>query len=147
MQIKMRAWRWQRYCRSLSLQKDDWSLNYLTHTRRDIMFSISMLSRHMHSPTKQYLGATKRVPHYVAGTIDFGIDTSKMHISSWQDNVSDWVRSINNRKSTFENVINLGYGAISWNSKKQDVVAWSSWKAEYVVVTSATCQALWLRRI
>ncbi|WMV59081.1 hypothetical protein MTR67_052466 [Solanum verrucosum] len=48
-------------------------LNYLTHTRHDIMFSVSMLSSYMHSPTKQRLGAAKRVLRYVTGTVDFGI--------------------------------------------------------------------------
>ena len=36
-------------------------LNYLTHTRPDIMFSVSVLSRFMHNLTKQHFGAAKRV--------------------------------------------------------------------------------------
>ncbi|XP_047260269.1 uncharacterized mitochondrial protein AtMg00810-like, partial [Capsicum annuum] len=53
---------------------------------------------------------------------------------------SDWAGSIDNRKSISGNVFNLGSGAISWSSKKQDVVALSSSEAKYIVVTSAACQ-------
>ena len=47
--------------------------NYLIHTRPDIIFSISVLSRYMHSSTKQHLGVAKTIICYVAGTVDFGI--------------------------------------------------------------------------
>nr|GEW05430.1 retrovirus-related Pol polyprotein from transposon TNT 1-94 [Tanacetum cinerariifolium] len=92
-------------------------LNYLTHTRPYIMYSVNVLSRFMHKPTRLHLGATKRVLRYVAGTVDFGL---------WYS------------KST---------NAVSWSSKKQDVVALSSSEAEYVDVASAACQATWLRRM
>ncbi|XP_049399912.1 uncharacterized mitochondrial protein AtMg00810-like [Solanum stenotomum] len=94
-------------------------LNYLTHTRPDIMFSVSMLSRYMHSPTKQHLGAAKRVLRYIAATVDFGIWYSKdadFSLTGYSD--SDWEGSIDNRKSTSGNVFNLGSGAICWSSKK-----------------------------
>ncbi|XP_070034502.1 secreted RxLR effector protein 161-like [Nicotiana tomentosiformis] len=102
------------------------------------MFSVSVLSRYIHSPTKQNLGAAKRVLRYVAGTVDFGIWYSKdtdFSLNGYSD--SDWARSIDDRKSTSGNVFSLGSGAISWCSKKQDVVALSSAEAEYVAVTSA----------
>jgi hypothetical protein len=36
---------------------------------------------------------------------------------------------------------------ISWASKKQPIVSISFAEAEYVAATSASCQAVWLRRI
>ena len=36
---------------------------------------------------------------------------------------------------------------ISWCSKKQELFALSTSKVEYSVVTAATCQAVWLRRL
>ncbi|XP_047268890.1 LRR receptor-like serine/threonine-protein kinase EFR [Capsicum annuum] len=102
----------------------------------------------MHCPTKPHLGAAKKVLRYIVGTVDFGIWYSKVadfSLIGYSD--SDWAGSIDNRKSTSGNVFNLGSRAISWSSKKQDVVALSSSKAEYVAVTSAACQAIWLQRL
>ena len=53
-------------------------LNYLSHTRPDIAFPISVVSRFMHNPTKHHFGAAKRILRYIAGTTDFGIWYSKI---------------------------------------------------------------------
>eukprot|EP00253_Pinus_taeda_P007432 PITA_07432 len=37
--------------------------------------------------------------------------------------------------------------SISWASKKQPIVALSTTEAEYLAVTAATCQAVWMRRM
>lgn len=54
---------------------------------------------------------------------------------------------MDDRKSTSGNVFNLGSGAISWSSKKQDTMALSSSEAEYMAATTASCQAVWLRKL
>lgn len=40
-------------------------LIYLTHTRPDLSFAVGLLSRFMHCPSKQHMGAGKRVLRYV----------------------------------------------------------------------------------
>ncbi|PHU13601.1 hypothetical protein BC332_14806 [Capsicum chinense] len=118
-------------------------LNYMTHTHPDIMFSLSMLSRYMYNPTKQHLGSTKRVLHYVAGIIDFKIWYSKIadfSLIGYSD--SDWAGSMDNRKSTSGNVLSLGSEVISWSSRKQDVVAISSSEEVYIFVTLAVYQSI-----
>ncbi|KAI9200747.1 hypothetical protein LWI28_012696 [Acer negundo] len=60
---------------------------------------------------------------------------------------SDWVGSVDDRRSTTCYIFNLGLGAIAWNSKKQPSTALSSSEADYMAATSAACQAVWLRRI
>jgi len=44
---------------------------------------------------------------------------------------SGWVGSLDDRKSTTYNLFNLGSGAISWISKKQNTVSLPSTEAEY----------------
>ena len=60
---------------------------------------------------------------------------------------SDWAGNPDDRKSTTGYVFNIGSGPISWSSKKQPTVSLSSTEAEYKALCSATCEAIWLRRI
>ena len=123
-------------------------LHYLCHTRPDITFSVSVLSRFMHNPWLQHLGAAKRVLRYVAGTIDFGIWYSKVsnfRLCGFSD--SDWEGCLEGRRSPSGCIFSLGFGAISWSSKKQDTVALSSSEAKYVAVIGATCQTVWRQRL
>ena len=48
-------------------------LIYLTATRPDIMFAVSMLSRFMHCANEVHSQAAKRIVRYVNGTKDYGI--------------------------------------------------------------------------
>ena len=41
----------------------------------------------------------------------------------------------------------LGGGAITWQSRKQKIVALSSCESEYVAATTAACQGIWLARL
>lgn len=123
-------------------------LNYLTHSRPDISFSVSVVSRFLHSPTKQQFGAAKRILRYVAGTINFGIWYSSVPIFKlvgFTD--SDWAGCLDDRKSTSGNVFSFGSGAVTWSSKKQETVALSSSEAKYTAATSAARQAFWLRKL
>lgn len=123
-------------------------LNYLSHTRPDIAFPISVVSRFMHNPTKHHFGAVKRILRYVARTTDFGIWYSKksdFRLFGFTD--SDWAGCLDDRKSTSGYAFSLGSGVISWSSKKQEIVALSSSEAEYIAATASSCQAVWLKRL
>eukprot|EP00253_Pinus_taeda_P030569 PITA_30569 len=95
------------------------SLMYLTATRPDIMFVVSIISRFMERPKEAHWQAAKRILRYVK----------------------------DDRKSTSGYVFHMGSGAISWASKKQPIVALSIAEAEYVAATTAACQAVWMRRM
>ncbi|KAK9669666.1 hypothetical protein RND81_13G146900 [Saponaria officinalis] len=122
-------------------------LNYLIHTRPDIAYSVSLVSRYLHSPTKQHFGAAKRILRYVASTVEFGIWYSKkssLKLIGFTD--SDWAGSLDDKKM-LGNIFSLGSGAVTWSSKKQETVALSSSEAEYTAATSAARQVFWLRKL
>ncbi|GKV30443.1 hypothetical protein SLEP1_g39251 [Rubroshorea leprosula] len=124
------------------------SLLYLTATRPNIMFAVSLLSRYMSSPTQVQLSVAKRVRRYVNGTIDYGIWFSKNDhgcLSGYSD--SDWAGSIDDGRSTSGYLFQFGSGVFCWNSCKQEVVAQSTAKAEYISAVEASNHAIWLRKM
>ena len=124
------------------------SLLYLTATRPDIMYAVSLLSRFMQSPSQIHFGVGKRILRYLQGTKEFGIWYKTMTSSrllGYTD--SDWAGSVDDMKSTSGFAFSLGSGIFSWASKKQATVALSTAEAEYVAAAEATSQAIWLRRI
>lgn len=120
-------------------------LIYLTLTRADISFAVHTLSQFMHQPTTAHMQAAKRVLRYLHNNPSQGIlfsSTSEARLLAYCD--SDWVGFPISRKSTTGFCILLGDSAISWNSKKQAVVARSSAEAEYRAMALTTCEVLWL---
>ncbi|KAG8501219.1 hypothetical protein CXB51_003321 [Gossypium anomalum] len=123
-------------------------LLYLTTTRPDIMYAVSMLSRFMHCCNKQHLQAAKRVLRYIKGTLSYGLKFSRsegLKLIGYSD--SDWAGSKDNMKSTSGYAFTLGSAMFCWSSKKQSIVAQSTAEAEYVVAARAVNQAIWLRKI
>ena len=60
---------------------------------------------------------------------------------------ADWAGDMDDQHSATGNVFAMSEGAISWFSKKQPVVALSTAEAEYVALSTATQEAVWLRRL
>ncbi|KAK6121804.1 hypothetical protein DH2020_044417 [Rehmannia glutinosa] len=124
------------------------SLMYLSATRPDIMFAVSLLSRYMDRPTELHFQAAKRVLRYVKCTVDLGIfykNGGDEKLISYTD--SDYAGDLDDRKSTSGYVFLLSSGAVSWSSKKQPIVTLSTTEAEFVAAASCACQAIWMRRI
>ena len=60
---------------------------------------------------------------------------------------ADWARDIQDRRSTSGNEFLLGGGAITLSSRKQSSVALSTVEAEYMALSVATQEAIWLRHL
>ena len=116
-------------------------------TRPDLSFSICYLSRFSNNPRIEHWKALKRVLRYIKGTIKLKLKFGKEseNILGYSD--ADWAGDLTKRKSTSGFVFLLGGGAISWGSKKQTCVALSSTEAEYVALSHATKEAIWLKRL
>ena len=124
------------------------NLMYLTSTRPDIMYAVSLVSRFMQKPYSNHWEAAKRILRYVKGTINYGIfykANVPVNLIGYTD--SDLAGSTDDSRSTSGYVFHLGRGAISWSSKKQAIVALSTTESEYIAACYAGCQLIWLRGI
>ncbi len=59
------------------------SLIYLTITRLEIAYFVSVISQFLHNPRIPYLDATKRVLRYVKGSLDYGLMYKESEDSCW----------------------------------------------------------------
>ncbi|RDY07861.1 hypothetical protein CR513_07964, partial [Mucuna pruriens] len=125
------------------------SLMYLTVTRPDLMFGVSLISRFMTNPKESHWATTKRLLRYLKGTTEHGIfyktKGRKIGLIAYTD--SNYARDLDDRRSTSGLMFMMGYGAVSRASKKQPVVSLSTTEAKYIVATLCACQCIWLRRI
>jgi uncharacterized protein YlaN (UPF0358 family) len=123
------------------------ALNYLAVcTRPDISFSVQQVARKMHSPTSQDWTKVKRIFQYLNKTKNMKlVYNSKEGISGYSD--ASYAPKSTERKSISGYVFMKGGGAISWRSKKQPIISLSSMEAEYIGLTSAIQEALWLRKL
>jgi hypothetical protein len=124
------------------------SMMYLTNTRPDICFAVNTLSQFLVEPRHVHLVAPKHVMRYLKGTLDCGLSYDGDHdfrLSGYTD--SDWVGSVSDRKSTSGCCFSLESAMISWQSRKQSSIALSTAEAKYIVACSASCEAIWLRKL
>jgi len=124
------------------------SLMYLTVTRPDLMYGVSLISRYMANPKESHWAAAKRILRYLKGTIEYGIfyqQGGKTGLIAYSD--SNYAGDLDDRRSTSGSVFLIGTGAVSWASKKQPVVSLSTTEAEYIAAAFCACQCIWLRRI
>ncbi|KAK2996300.1 hypothetical protein RJ639_026501 [Escallonia herrerae] len=113
------------------------SLIYLTITRLEISYSVSVVSQFMQNPRTPHLEAARRILHYVKGTLNYGLLYKRCDnfvLSAFTD--TDWAGDTNDRHSTSGYYFNTGSAAVSWCSKKQDIV-----------ILSSTEECVWLKRL
>ena len=89
-------------------------LNYLTITRSNIAFSVSVFSQFMTAPTTVHWDALIRIVRYLKGTPGKGIvygDHGGIQIEGFTD--ADWAGLLNDRKSTTGYCVFMGENLIS----------------------------------
>ena len=99
----------------------------------------------MNNPRKQNWEVVKWILRYLRGTSDIALcfRKSTLGLQGYVD--ADMAGDIDGRKSTTRYVFTLGGTAVSWISKLQKIVALSTTEAEYVTVTEASKELIWLQ--
>ncbi|KAG8491054.1 hypothetical protein CXB51_014208 [Gossypium anomalum] len=92
-------------------------LIYLSHTRPDIAFSVSVISQYMHAPREKHLEAAYRILRYLKGTPGKGLHFKK---------------TANQDVEVYTNT---------------DWAARSSAEAEYRALSHGICEGVWIQRL
>jgi hypothetical protein len=113
-------------------------------TRPDVSHAVSVLSQFSNCYRKKHCTAAKRVLRYLKGTID-----KKLIYRKNQDNLTcyvdaDWANCEIDRRSYTGSTFILSGAAFSWESRKQRTVALSSTEAEYMALSDASKEAVFL---
>ena len=122
------------------------SLLYVTISRPDVMFSVCMCGRFQASPRVSHLKATKRILRYLKHLQNVGLwcpKGAKFKLVGYSD--SNYTGCKVERKSTLGTYQLLGRSLVLWSSKKQNSVALSTAKAEYISAGSCCAQILWMK--
>jgi hypothetical protein len=124
------------------------SLMYLaTSTRPDIANAVSQLSQFLNCFDKTHWTAAKRVLRYLKKTINFGLIFRQNDEPLYGYTDADWGNCPNDRKSYTGYCFIFCGSSITWESRKQCTVALSSTEAEYMALSDATKEGIYLRKL
>ena len=125
------------------------SLQYLsTMTRPDITFAVANVAKYCSEPMKEHWTAVKMIMRYLKGTHNFSLLYKKSNSNSFIGfSDSDWAGNLDDRRSTSGYIFQVASTAVSWKSRKQSCVALSTAEAEYIALSQAAKEAIWLRQL
>jgi hypothetical protein len=151
------------------------SLMYLmVATRPDMATAVSVVSQFAAKPTITHLVAAKRILRYLQHSQDYELvlheassptspsstyvdgkfprdlnpsPSSSPSIDLYGYSDATWADDVNSGRSTTGYIFYLNGGCISWCSKRQPTVAHSSAESEYMAISQAAREAVWLRAL
>jgi hypothetical protein len=134
------------YMEKVSYSSAVGSLMYLmVCTRPNLAQVVSVVSRYLSCPGKGHWEAVKWIFRYLKGIIDARLEFRKSNeeLTGYVD--ANFAGDIDKRRSLTDYVFTFGGCAINWNSQLQATIVLSSTEAEYMTITEAINEALWLK--
>ncbi|XP_050890605.1 secreted RxLR effector protein 161-like [Lathyrus oleraceus] len=122
------------------------SLLYLTASRPDILFTVSLFSCFQSYPRESHLIAVKRIFRYLKGMINLGSlyrKSKDYKLLGYYD--VEYAGERLERKRTSGSCHFLGDSLISWSSKRQSTIALSTIKVEYIAASKCNTQMLYMK--
>uniref|UniRef100_A0A803NB01 Uncharacterized protein n=1 Tax=Chenopodium quinoa TaxID=63459 RepID=A0A803NB01_CHEQI len=100
----------------------------------------------MARPGREHWQGVKRIFRYLRGTTDIGLvygNGRECLVTGYSD--SDYAADVDTRRSVTGYVFTLGGSVVSWKSTLQSSVTLSTTEAEYMALTSAAKESIWLK--
>ena len=115
-------------------------------TRPDISFAVSTVARFASKPGPAHWEAVKRIFRYLAGTRDLWLSygETKRTLLGYTDADGSMAED---RRAISGYAFLVDGGAVSWSSKRQEIISLSTTESEYVAATHGMKEALWLRSL
>ena len=123
-------------------------LMYLTVTRLDIAYVVSVLIQLMQAPCTVHLDGVYRVLAYIKRALGKGLLYRKwghLLVEAYSD--ASYAGDKTNKKWHGSYATCVGGNLITWRSQKQLVVSRSSVESEYRAMADSTSEMLWLRSL
>ena len=115
-------------------------------TRPDITYAVQAISRFSKNPGLPHWDAVKRIFRYLKGTkelwLSYGGEAKAL--TGYVDADGNMAED---RHAISGYAFLLHGGAISWSTKRQEIISLSTTESEYVAATYAAKEALWLRSL
>ena len=116
-------------------------------TRPDIAYNVVTAAQFNERPGKSHIQALKRIMRYLQKTKDLRIMYGNNGLDLVVYSDSDYASCPDTRKCFAGRLAILNGGPVTWKSKKMESVTLSTTEAEYMAVTEAVKDVLWLRQL
>nr|GEV73860.1 retrovirus-related Pol polyprotein from transposon TNT 1-94 [Tanacetum cinerariifolium] len=108
--------------------------------------NVNVICLFMDDPREHHLAALKRIPLYVKGTLDYGLQlyaSSSSSLVAYSD--AEWAGCPTTRRSTSSYCVFLVDNLLSWSAKRQHTFSRSNTEAEYRGIAITVVETAWLR--
>ena len=123
-------------------------LIYLSHTRPDIAFAVSVASQSMHDPRQKHMDGVFKILRNLKGTPGRGLLFKKSTLRTIEVFTdADWAGDKENSRSTTGYCTFVWGNLVTWKSQKQKVVSKSSAESELRALSQGLMEGLWLKRV
>jgi hypothetical protein len=112
-------------------------------TRLDITYIVNTLSRYLEKPGPAHWNAVKHLFGYLSGTADWKLTYGRVEKDLEGYTNADGSMH-KDRKAISGYAFMIDGSAVLWCTKRQEIISLSTTEAEYVAVTHAMKEALWL---
>lgn len=137
----------EEYMKSIPYSNAVGSIMYaMVGTRPDLAYAVGIVSRYMSQPIRDHWLGVKWILRYIKGSLATKLCYKKsddFRIVGYCD--ADYAADPDKRRSISGLVFTLGGNTISWKSGLQRVVALSITESEYMALTEAVKEAVWLK--
>ena len=112
----------------------------------DIAHTVNVVSRFMSKHGKEHWQTVKRIFWYLKETSDIGLiygGDADCLVASYSD--ADYAADVDSKRSMTSYVFTIGSSVVSWKEILQPSVTLSTTKAEYMALTEAAKEGIWLK--